>query len=75
MKSTSDRLKSHHNESCIGGLSERLLLSSLVTLNMEWISLCLNRASRPCSDQHISGIHNVKPETLSVKRWSFSYSL
>ena len=34
---TSVRLKSHQNESCIGGSSERLLLSSLVTLNMEWI--------------------------------------
>lgn len=42
--STSVRLKSHHNDSCIGRLSERLLLSSLVTLNMEWISLCLNRS-------------------------------
>lgn len=41
---TSVRLKSHHNDSCIGRLSERLLLSSLVTLNMEWISLCLNRS-------------------------------
>ena len=43
-QNTSVRLKSHHNESCIVGSSERLLLSSLVTLNMEWISLCLNRS-------------------------------